>query len=144
MSYHEEEQSTANPTAGSTAFEKDVGKDVGTGDSPHEFDSENAHTADTTMLTGSSNWHSSTSSSSGSSSSYSSGRRKAKQEAVAFMTYIPESRIVYTATVGSATLLALDSCGRQHHSYTFSDPLFVEGATVAVLSLHAAQALCQL
>jgi hypothetical protein len=42
---------------------------------------------------------------------------------------------VYTAAVGSATLQALDSSGRQHHSYTFSDPLFVEGATVAVLSV---------
>jgi hypothetical protein len=123
VSYHEEEQPL---TPDSTVADKDVEKDV---DTPPDVD-ENTHTD-----TSSSMMHTSSHHSSSSSSSFSSGRRKAKPEAVAFMTYIPESRIVYTAAVGSATLQALDSCGRQHHSYTFSDPLFVEGATVAVLSV---------
>jgi hypothetical protein len=120
VSYHEEEQ----PLADSTVAEKDVEKDV---DTPPDVD-ENTHT-DTSIM------HTNSHHNSSFSGSFSSGRRKAKPEAIAFMTYIPESRIVYTAAVGSATLQALDSSGRQHHSYTFCDPLFVEGATVAVLSV---------
>ncbi|CAM9801082.1 unnamed protein product, partial [Discosporangium mesarthrocarpum] len=59
-------------------------------------------------------------------------RRRGHHNPVAFMVYVPELQRIYYADYCSNVLKAMDTTGKPHHQYVFTDPYFVEGAHVSV------------